>query len=283
MMLGPTTFIFHDLVAEGSAIASGFEGADAEHYKLSPAAFSRHMAAIDAGAQRAGRLIGGNSGDQRSALNAGVSGDHEIDSLLQRQHCLTFDDGGACSLEITAPLLDRFGHRGIFLIPTDFVGRSGFLTPTDIKSLRGSGHVIGVHSASHPIPISILSPDEIRSEWQRSRDALEQILGEQVGVGSVPGGFSTRTVEQAAADAGLRLLFTSEPTRRLRVLDSMIVAGRFSVTKATKTAEIRALVRDEWVARLKLRATWEAKSVAKQLLGPTWFRLRQRYFSNRAR
>ena len=49
------------------------------------------------------------------------------------------------------------------------------------------------------------------SEWSRSRAMLEDILGHAVDVASVPGGYFSAVVARAAREAGIRVLFTSEP------------------------------------------------------------------------
>ena len=56
----------------------------------------------------------------------------------------------------------------------------------------------------------------MRHEWSESRQRLEDMLGHAVTVGSVPGGYFSRAVAEAAAEAGLQVLFTSEPTTRIR-------------------------------------------------------------------
>ena len=48
--------------------------------------------------------------------------------------------------------------------------------------------------------------------WSRSRRILEEIVEQPVESGSVPGGFYSRDVASRAAQAGLHVLFNSEPT-----------------------------------------------------------------------
>ena len=51
-------------------------------------------------------------------------------------------------------------------------------------------------------------------EWTKSRSVLEDVLGHDVAIASLPGGYFSPTVAETAAEAGLRVLFTSEPVTR---------------------------------------------------------------------
>ena len=71
----------------------------------------------------------------------------------------------------------------------------------------------------------------MRREWSDSRDALEDLLGHPVTVASVPGGYFSAAVANAAADAGLRVLFTSEPTTKVSSHEDCTVIGRFTIRR----------------------------------------------------
>lgn len=255
--------VYHDVLCQPGLSASGFRGADAEHYKLTAADFVQQLSVIAASPLLAR--------DDSMAIR--TKGTHP--SGL----CLTFDDGGASSLDPTADLLESHGLRGQFFVPTDFVDSPGFATGAELRELVSRGHVVGVHSASHPIPITYLSPAAIKDEWVRSKAALEQVLGLPVRSGSVPGGFTSALVEQLAQEAGLTLLFTSEPTRRIRSFGEMRIAGRFSVTRSTSLAQVRALTEGRWSVLARQAVLWEAKKIAKRIGGKYWLAARRRFFA----
>ena len=95
-------------------------------------------------------------------------------------------------------------------------GDAGFLDAEGIRALVARGHVVGTHSHTHPTYMGRLPLAELVGEWRRSREVLGEILGEKPDVASVPGGFLSARVTESAARAGLRLLMTSEPSRRVR-------------------------------------------------------------------
>src|SRR4051794_5048808 len=193
----PISLLYHDVVPLDRADASGFPGASAARYKLSPQQFREHLQAI-------ARV---------------VAGPPAIEVLPSNGWTLTFDDGGASALEPTADLLEEQGWRGHFFVTTDCIGRPAFLASEQIRELNRRGHVIGSHSCSHPARISTCAPVQLRREWRDSRDALEQTLGASVRSAAVPGGFYSRAVGAAVAEAGYAALFTSEPTSHVGEID----------------------------------------------------------------
>lgn len=140
---------------------------------------------------------------------------------------LTFDDGAECALTIVADELEGHGWRGHFFVTTNWVGRPGFLSAQQIRQLSDRGHAIGSHSCSHPARMSHLSDKELAYEWQQSRARLSEILGREVLLASVPDGYFSGRVAQAAAEAGIRFLFTSEPTATVCRLNGCLIVGRY--------------------------------------------------------
>lgn len=265
----PTALMYHDVLADGGPDDSGFAGADALSYKLTETQFHRHLhliaAALDAGAPRC---------LPDSAAVTSMSGGPVV---------LTFDDGGASAPTRIQRALGERGWCAHFFVTTDFIGTRGFVTPAGLRALHNAGHVVGTHSASHPLRMSYLAPEAIRREWRDSRARLEDLLGASVTVASVPGGYYSRAVATAAAEAGVRVLFTSEPRRSVITVDGLAIVGRFSVTRRTSEAEVVALASGRRGAALRQRLMWDAKKVAKRLAGEAWLAARRKFFDLRSR
>jgi peptidoglycan/xylan/chitin deacetylase (PgdA/CDA1 family) len=239
----PVTLCYHDITVGADPDASGFAGADAATYKLSEARFREHIFAI-AHVNQAARL--------------------------------TFDDGGVSSLRI-ADILESFGFRGYFFVPTDFIGRPGFLCMRDIANLRHRGHVIGSHSCSHKGRMSSMSPDRLSREWEQSVKLLSDLVGENVNTGSVPSGFYSRRVGEAAARAGLKLLFTLEPTGKTEWIDGCEIAGRYLMRRRTSPALAVRLAAGRLAPRLRQQVLWSTKKLLKKT--PIYTRARQFCFA----
>lgn len=248
-----TSLLYHDVVPDGQYRSSGFSSPDADIYKLDASEFRRHLQAIVARGVRP---------------HAGL---------------FTFDDGGVSALEPTASLLEEFGFTGNFFVTTDFIGTPGFLTREQIRELHRRGHVIGSHSCSHPTRMALCPRDQLRREWSESGRVLADIIGADVITASVPGGFYSRAVAETAAESGIRVLYTSEPTAVAHTVGQMTVIGRYSVQQgipASTAAELAA--GDSW-PRMKQAVLWGVKKAVKRVGGRYWLAFRTLVIARRTR
>ena len=249
---------YHDIVPEGAWEASGFSGSAAATYKLSIASFGDHL-----------RSLQNTSSSMVTSIDR-VSPEGEHTHVI-----LTFDDGGSGYLE-AADLLERHGWRGCVFMTTGRIGSPGFLTAAHLRSLQERGHVIGTHSRSHPPRMSALSVPAILEEWRASVGDLQDALGNAVQVGSVPGGYHSRVVTEAAAAAGLTTLFTSEPESNVERIAGCAVIGRYTLRRGDPGAYAARLVGKPPFARSMQWCKWNAKKLVKAIGGTTYLRLRER-------
>lgn len=261
------SLIYHDVVERSGHQASGFPSADAALYKLEPDLFERHLAAIAASTSMPPVLV--------TELEAAGKGLAEALSPQARPWMLTFDDGGASSHDPIAGLLEARGWRGHFFMTTDYAGKPGFLTSGQIRDLRDRGHLVGTHSCSHPLRFASLSFERMRREWSDSASALGDILGEQVAIASLPGGQFSKKAAAAAAEAGIRILFTSEPVVRMEEVDGCLVIGRYSIQRWTPPAEAAGIAAGRFAPRFRQWVWWEVKKAAKAVAGEKYLRLRE--------
>ncbi len=257
------SLLFHD-VYRVEPSESGFDSAAADRYKLTLAEFETQLSGV-ARVRPEPPILASR------LLTTPVS--DSSDTADDFPYVITVDDGGLSYYTMVADRLERQGWRGHCFVTTDCIGRRGFLTGRQIRELDARGHVIGSHSASHPTRFSACSIPQMRREWTRSREVLQDLLGHPVTIASVPGGYFSAVVARMAGDAGLRVLFTSEPTTRARTHHGCIVVGRYTV---------RARCREDFASRIVLPpphtrraawAGWNAKKVVKPLLGSTYARV----------
>ena len=185
---------------------------------------------------------------------------------------LTFDDGGVSYYTTAADRLERHGWRGHCFVTTGMIGTRGFLDARQIRELDARGHTIGSHSETHPRRFSALTADQMRDEWTRSRQALEDVLGHEVEVASVPGGYFSKAVARAARDAGIRVLYTSEPVTSVTQVTGCRVLGRFTIRSGDSPDTARLLVLGAGWARSRAWLDWNAKGLVKPVLGPAYIR-----------
>jgi peptidoglycan/xylan/chitin deacetylase (PgdA/CDA1 family) len=234
--------IYHDVVESGRRDEIGFPGPLAARYKLSPEHFAGHLDRIAASGVDVGTVT--PAGRPRAAL--------------------TFDDGGASAMHAAAELEAR-GWRGHFFVTTGRIGTPGFLAAAEVRELAARGHVVGSHSDSHPTYMGKLPRTQIDDEWTRSAAALGDLLGEAPWSASVPGGYLTDRVIEAAAASGYGLLMTSEPSARTAERDGMTVMGRYTIWSTTPAAQAAGYARGAVAPRARLWLEWNAKRVPKRI------------------
>jgi peptidoglycan/xylan/chitin deacetylase (PgdA/CDA1 family) len=255
--------MYHDIVPPGAEDSSGFHGVDAALYKVTPDLFEAHLGAITGRLASSARTIQSPPG--LPAL---------LDPLDPPAPVLTFDDGGVSAV-MAAELLERHGLRGYFFVTVNCIGTSGFVTERDLRVLRSRGHTVGSHSCSHPLRMGHCSWKHLIEEWTRSRAVLGDALGAEVAAASVPGGDFAPIVAEAAAAAGFRYLFTSEPTVRPRTLFGLTIQGRFTIQRWTSAETAAALAAGAWLPWARQAVEWNAKKLGKRLGGERYLQLRK--------
>ena len=258
-----TNLLYHDVVQPGAWSSSGFEGGAADSYKIEAPVFARHLRLIAEVETRPAVSI-------RHALSQGSDA-----------WTFTVDDGGVSSATEIAPALEARGWVGHFFITTGMIGEPGFVTEDHIRTLASRGHVIGSHTVSHPARMAKVPYREAVEEWARSRERLERILGVSMVVASVPGGHYDRDVARAAAEAGIEILFNSEPERDVARVGDCRVVGRFCVKRSTPDEEVSGLVTGAGGHRLRHWTMWNAKKLAKRIAGPAYLGAQRLFHSKR--
>jgi peptidoglycan/xylan/chitin deacetylase (PgdA/CDA1 family) len=251
------SLLYHDVVDDGAWASSGFGGGDAAIYKLTRSAFEAHL-------------------DRLAMLGRAPS---LVNATLTADWVLTFDDGGISALEAIAPALERRGWRGHFFMTTGWLGAPGFLGRDALRELLARGHVIGSHSQTHPLAMASLSHEELRREWRDSSETLADILGTRPVVASIPGGAYSRLVAASAAEAGIRMLFTSEPTGTRWHIGDVTCFGRYTIQRGMTPETALQLARGRGLAAARQRIAWDAKKVVKWTCGRAYREFRRRVLS----
>ncbi len=251
------TLEYHDVLpTRASFDDSGFTGAGANSYKVTLSDFEAHLDQLP--------RAPGVGTDVRTLGPA----------MRTLPVLITFDDGGRSALDVIAPALEQRGLIGHFFMTTSRVGTPGFLSEGALREVASRGHVVGSHSHSHPLRMARLTDAALEAEWATSRRVLEEILGASVTVASVPGGYFSRRVAAAAARAGIRWLFTSEPVTSVRTLEGCEVLGRYTLRHDSPASDISALLSPPGTGRMKQWLLWNAKKVAKVVAGDAYLRIR---------
>jgi peptidoglycan/xylan/chitin deacetylase (PgdA/CDA1 family) len=165
------------------------------------------------------------------------------------QVAITFDDGYADNRAHAMPLLAARGMTATFFVTVGFLERDAqvlahlsqvWRTPcealeplswADVDEMRSAGMSIGSHTWSHR-PLALLSAADAEIDLRRSREVLEQRLGEPIRAIAYPWGKPRRHVNRAtftaARRAGYALGGISLP-RAVRDTDDPLRIPRFGV------------------------------------------------------
>jgi peptidoglycan/xylan/chitin deacetylase (PgdA/CDA1 family) len=235
-MAGPLILLYHD-VLQSADEKSGFSGKDADSYKLPIYLFERHLQDI---------------------------------SASQYPAIFTFDDGGASCFTTIAPLLEQYQYTGLFFIPTASIGKPGFLAAAQIKELYKRGHIIGSHGHTHR-PLSHLPYKDILREWQDSISILKEITGQHATEASLPGGWYSKSAAKAAAEAGIKTLYTSEPASDSFEIYDCKVQGRFNINPSSHIPNLLSNIQ----LQKQLHNEWKRKEMVKKLLGSWYLKIRR--------
>ncbi len=192
--------------------------------------------------------------------------EEQVKALQKKDVIFTFDDGGVSSFTTVVPCLEKYGHKGVFFIATNYIGTPGFLNAEQIKKMDERGHIIGSHSCSHPLNMAILPKDIIRKEWADSIMVLESILGHRVEYASIPNGYSSPEIIEEAKQRGIHYLYTSNPTDRIKQKEGLSIIGRYVVQEKTSLSTVLRIVDSEFF-RLSRKIKWSILEAAKRVLG----------------
>ncbi len=123
---------------------------------------------------------------------------------------ITFDDGHISNYTIALPLLSELELSAYFFVTTNFMkSRDHFCRPEHVKELHMNGMEIGSHGVSHRFLDKDLSTLELNEEFQKSKDDLEQVIGQSLSSISFPGGRYCKESLSLALEIGYQELFGS--------------------------------------------------------------------------
>ena len=230
--------MFHDILSKDDKL-SGFQNESAFQYKVEAGMFEdlvRAMAGID-------------------------------------DVTFSFDDGGISFLTVAAPILEKYGKKGLFFISTKFIGTKGFLTKEQVRELERRGHVVGSHSHSHPHNMTALTDAEIDEEWMKSRAVLQDILGHEVKGASIPNGYGSKSIYRSVRKAGFAELYSSVPTTKTVQEDGLTKIGRYVVHR-DMTIEDVVLLATDIAQQRKMYRRWQVLELAKKVLGGNYDRVK---------
>ena len=234
--------MYHDIVTETDNL-SGFQNESAFQYKITETVF-----------------------------------EEQVRALVGKDVIFSFDDGGVSFYTKAAPILEKYGLRGLFFISTNFIETPGFLSSEQIRELSKRGHRIGSHTHTHPSDITKLSCEDIKHEWRRSNEILTNILGERIIAASIPNGNSSTIVVEEAVHSGFTDIYTSQPTLKVEFSTNYKIIGRYVIHNRMTTQDVVNITTGK-KAQIKMYIKWYILCIVKRVLGPLYKRIKSKIIS----
>ena len=234
--------MYHDLYVHDKS-ESGFQTVGSMPYKVKSEVFERHVKAV------------------KEYTNSHKNTEVEF----------SFDDGGVTFLTLAAPILEKYGMRGTFFITTKYIDTEGFLSSKQLKELAQRGHLVGAHSHTHAL-LNTLSHKDLIDEWRISTEIIKDKIG-HCDVASIPNGASSDLVLREAQKAGIKILYTSEPSTKEKFFNKMRLIGRYTVVDGMDENAVMRIITDSnyrrkmYIKRLFLKT-------ARKLMGSAYFKVR---------
>ena len=202
--------------------------------------------------------------------------ENQVKALQGKDVVFTFDDGGVSFYSKAAPILEKYGFKGVFFISTRYINTPGFLTDDQVRVLAERGHVIGSHTHSHPNNLTLMTESEIEYEWRKSCEVLKNIIGHEVIVASIPNGYGSQRIFRLTSNAGIRELYTSEPTQKIYQKENVTAIGRYVIHNNMTTEDVVSLVVKKDVRR-RIYIRWKLLECVKALFGSKYDKLKSLY------
>lgn len=123
---------------------------------------------------------------------------------------VTFDDGNANNYLNALPVLKEFGIPATVFMVSDHIGRSGYLTVSQMRKMSDAGIGFGSHTKSHR-NLKDASMQDTERELMHSKKIIEEVTGKKVTAFCYPSGQQGGCCRDVLKRAGYRTAFLTMP------------------------------------------------------------------------
>lgn len=98
--------------------------------------------------------------------------------LPEKPIMISFDDNNLDHYAVAAPILKKYGFRGVFFIMTVTIGRPRYMSKAQIKELSDDGHTIANHTWNHK-NFAQFTDEDWEVQIDKPNRVLESITGKK--------------------------------------------------------------------------------------------------------
>lgn len=121
---------------------------------------------------------------------------------------ITLDDGRFDGYTHAFPILKKYGFVATFYVITGRVGRSGYLTWAQMKTMQAAGMEIGNHSVSH-VDFNTYTLAQTDAQVRGAHTAIATNTGVTPTSFAYPFGYTYPNVVTSVKNAGIKIAFTT--------------------------------------------------------------------------
>lgn len=188
-------------------------------YRVSPATFSSHIQIL---ADSGYHSISPDQLYEYLAYNK---------SLPEKPFMIAFDDSRVEHAKIAAPILEKYGFRGVFFIMTITYNKKNYMTTEQIAQLAKAGHTIGLHSWDHTMATKYNEEADWQKQVIQPKKKLEGIIGKPVEYWAYPYGLcSSKTAKEMSKYFKLSFILSTkrDSIQPLQTVRRMITPNNLS-------------------------------------------------------
>lgn len=101
---------------------------------------------------------------------------------------ISFDDSREEHATIAAPVMEKYGFKGVFFIMTITNNKKNYMTKEQIAQLAKAGHTIGLHSWDHTMVTKYKEASDWKKQVIEPKEKLEKVVGTGVEYWAYPNG-----------------------------------------------------------------------------------------------
>ena len=196
---------------------------------------------------------------------------------------ISFDDGDLGQAVRAFPALASRKMTATFFVTTSWMETPNYASWAQLREMRAAGMSIQSHTHTHPF-LSELDEKRLRDELRRSREILDEKLGQRTTMLAFPGGDAPRPeLRHLLVEEGYEVIGTSRWGRNVvQGAAAPRYIRRCTVRGAPPDAAFLAIASgDQWLS-LKKQARESVLAFLRSSLGPTRYATWRRGFLNAA-
>ena len=144
---------------------------------------------------------------------------------------ISFDDTHESHFSIAAPILEKYGFRGVFFFMTNLIGKKKYISERQIKKNAEKYHAIEIHTYDHP-SVKNITGDQWEQQLDKPKKRLEAISGKPVEHFAYPFGVwnaqAITELKKRGIKSAYQLTGKRSPEDPLFTIERLLVQGNWS-------------------------------------------------------